>query len=210
MTASLPPNAAEPGPDRPTPVARSPIRTPHRAWFHACFALLAIVAALLLVLLVRQRPGWVESPLVGKSAPRLQGRDTLGQAFDTHSRRGQSIVLGFAAMDCLPSLDALAAWGSIRANLPDAARSCVVACCLRGSADAVNRFMQDAPATYPVLTSPARAVIQAYQVEGIPRTVLIGPDGRVARVYEGYRPDMVTQIGEAVRRLVAEYHPSDP
>ena len=45
---------------------------------------------------------------------------------------------------------------------------------------------------------------QAYAVEGIPQIVLIGKDGRVHVVYQGYREDLPPEIAAKIEALVSE------
>lgn len=201
MKPGRPPQTTEPAPAQTPDPSGTRLRSPHGPWFHAFFALLALVSAVLLGVLAWQRPGWVDSPLVGKSAPRVRGTDTQGRLFDTRDGRGRVVVLGFAAMDCKPSVDAMSAWGAVRAAMPDADRVCVAAVCLRGSRAQVDRFMRQAASPFPVLLDADRSVIEAYRVGGLPRTVLIRADGRVGRVYEGYHPNMVDRIVAEVGRL---------
>ena len=42
-----------------------------------------------------------------------------------------------------------------------------------------------------------------YGVEGIPHTVIVGPDGKVAWVKTGYSPDGASEAANAVKQLLA-------
>lgn len=204
MTAISPRDTTDPG----MPLGQGPghdaISRPRGLWFHIPLALLAVVSALLLYVLVSQRPGWVDSPLIGKPAPGLRGTDTHGRVFDSARHSGRVVIVGFAAMDCKPSLDAMAAWRRIQATLRDEQRVCIVALCWDGSRERINGFIKSADIRYSVLAGPNASAVRDYRVGAIPRTVMIRPDGHVGRVYEGYHPDMVDLICTEVRRLLSE------
>ncbi|MFM2142855.1 MAG: Redoxin, partial [Verrucomicrobiota bacterium] len=53
-----------------------------------------------------------------------------------------------------------------------------------------------------VVLDAYQRVGQQYSVEGIPHTVVISPEGKVAYVKTGYAPDGAEKIAEQVKKLV--------
>jgi hypothetical protein len=56
--------------------------------------------------------------------------------------------------------------------------------------------------TFPVAADPKRKVYSLFAVESIPRTYLIGRDGKVAYTRSGFFEEDVPQLQEAVSRLL--------
>jgi peroxiredoxin len=47
-----------------------------------------------------------------------------------------------------------------------------------------------------------QTVARQYGVEGIPHTVIVGPDGKIAWVKTGYSPDGDSEAAKAVEQLL--------
>lgn len=72
------------------------------------------------------------------------------------------------------------------------------------SKDAVTTFLATRGWQFEVVLDASQRVGQSFGVEGIPHTVIIGPDGKVAYVKTGYEPDGAKQVAETVRKLLGE------
>jgi peroxiredoxin len=69
-------------------------------------------------------------------------------------------------------------------------------------ADQVRQFRQARNWKLNVALDPNQKVGRLYNVDGIPHTVIVGPDGKVARVKTGYDPDNEKEVVEAVKKLL--------
>ena len=65
----------------------------------------------------------------------------------------------------------------------------------------VAEFVQELKPGYPVGIAP-RAMAQAYWFKGIPTTVVVGPDGKIARTFLGFHP--ATKFDKVLESLTAK------
>jgi peroxiredoxin len=128
------------------------------------------------------------SELEGKPAPnfKLEGLD--GKSISLADLKGKVIVLDFWATWCgpcrlsLPHLDKL-----YQAQKEKGLQ--VFALDQQEGKDEVEAFVKKTGLTVPVLLDSEGKVGNQYGVTGIPQTVVIGKDGKIARIFVGFDPD---------------------
>jgi peroxiredoxin len=67
----------------------------------------------------------------------------------------------------------------------------------------VKRFVETRGWKLTVALDAGQTVARQYGVEGIPHTVIIGPDGKIAWVKTGYSPEGDIETAAAVKQLLA-------
>lgn len=113
---------------------------------------------------------------VGKVAPTFATRDLDGGAVRLVSYRGKTVVLNFWASWCVPCRKEFPLLASA-ATKPDVV---VLGVVYNDSADNARAFMRDHGGTWPGLQDDG-AIAKAYRVgPGVPATIVIDPDGKVA------------------------------
>ncbi len=70
-------------------------------------------------------------------------------------------------------------------------------------AEQVKRFLETRGWQLAVAMDAGQTIARQYGVDGIPHTVIVGPDGKVAWVKTGYSPDGDTEAANAVKQLLA-------
>ncbi len=68
----------------------------------------------------------------------------------------------------------------------------------------VQQFWQRQGFTMPTLMDYDNTVAQAFEVEPIPHTVVIGPDGKIWKVHVGFNPGMVEVLKQETAQALAE------
>jgi len=145
--------------------------------------------------------GGQSSPLLKQDAKPFKLPLLGGGDFDLAQEKGKVIVLDFWATWCGPCvkslpgmIDEMAAFDSKKVRFIGVNQA--------EAKDAVKSFLDTRGWKLEVALDANQRVGQSFGVEGIPHTVIIGPDGKVAYVKTGYEPEGAKKIAETVRKLL--------
>ncbi len=148
------------------------------------------------------------SPAVGKEAEKFKLPLLTEGEFDLGAEQGKIVVLDFWATWCAPCvkslpglIEAVSAFPSDRVRLIGVNQS--------EPAEAVKRFIETRNWNLTVAMDADQKVAQKYGVTGIPHTVIVGPDGKIAWVKTGYSPDGATEAAAAIQKLLASAKPAE-
>ncbi len=146
--------------------------------------------------------GGESSPLTGKAAKAFKLPLLGGGEFDLAAEQGKVVVLDFWATWCGPCIKSLPALLEAMAALP-ADRVKLIGVNQSEPAEQVKRFLDARGWKLTVALDAGQNIGRQYGVEGIPHTVIVGPDGKIAWVKTGYSPDGAAEAANAVRQLLA-------
>ncbi len=138
------------------------------------------------------------SPLSGKEGPDFKLPMLEGADFALSNNRGKVVVLDFWATWCGPCVKSLPGLVEAMAEFP-ADKAILVTVNQGETKDQVKKFLEARGLKMAVAMDASQAVAKKYGVDGIPHTVVLAPDGKVAFVKTGYEPDGDKKIAEAVR-----------
>jgi thiol-disulfide isomerase/thioredoxin len=150
--------------------------------------------------------GGESSPSLGKEAKGFKLPLLGGGDFDLAKEKGKVVVLDFWATWCGPCIKALPGLIEALSALP-ADRVKLIGVNQSEPADQVKRFLETRGWKLTVALDAGQAVARQYGVEGIPHTVIIGPDGKVAWVKTGYSPDGAEEAAKAAMQLLTPTAP---
>lgn len=147
--------------------------------------------------------GGMPDSLEGKPAPAfslelLEGGKAVIPAASTNAT---VVMLDFWATWCGPCRQALPAVAKVAADYKDKG-VVFYAVNQQEQPDQIRKFMEKESIACPVALDTAGKVGSAYQVQGIPQTVLIGQDGTVQAVHIGLIPDLEKTLREQLDVLV--------
>lgn len=141
--------------------------------------------------------------LTGKPAPTFS-LELLGGGHATvpAGKLGETVVvLDFWASWCGPCRRSLPVLAKVAAEYKDKG-VVFYAINQQEQADDVRRFLEKEKIACAVAIDADGKVGQAYQVQGIPQTVLIGKDGTVQAVHVGMIPDLEKTLRDQIEKLL--------
>jgi thiol-disulfide isomerase/thioredoxin len=147
--------------------------------------------------------GGESSPLLNQEAKPFKLPLLGGGDFDLAAEKGKVIVLDFWATWCGPCVKSLPEMiDELSVFAPEKVR--FIGLNQAEGKDQVQRFLETRGWQFEVALDASQRVGQSFGVEGIPHTVIVGPDGKVAYVKTGYEPGGAKKIAEVVRKLLEE------
>jgi thiol-disulfide isomerase/thioredoxin len=149
------------------------------------------------------------SPLLGKDAALFTLPLLAGGDFDLASEKGHIVVLDFWASWCGPCVRSLPGLvDSVGAFPPDKVKLIGIN---QGEApDQVKHFLEARGLKLTVAMDADQGVGRKYGVDAIPRTIVVGPDGKVAWEQTGYDPDGEGAVADAIKKLLDPPPAADP
>ncbi|WP_395738919.1 TlpA family protein disulfide reductase [Prosthecobacter sp.] len=145
--------------------------------------------------------GGQSSPLLNQDAKPFKLPLLSGEEFDLSKEKGKVIVLDFWATWCGPCIKSLPGMIDEMAAL-DPKKVRFIGVNQAEDKDTVKTFLETRGWKFEVALDANQRVGQSFGVEGIPHTVVIGPDGKVAYVKTGYEPNGAKTIAEKVKKLL--------
>ena len=143
-----------------------------------------------------------DSPAPDFRGPRL---DAEGE-FALAGHRGEWLLVEFWASWCAPCWRALKTLQTVQNDWgPRGLR--VVTVSVDEDPEKAREFAARRAAGLMVVSDPRGDIADQYAVQGMPASFLIGPDGRLVAVFEGYRDDTERAIERA---LAAALHVAPP
>ncbi len=143
--------------------------------------------------------------LVGRRAPQITGKDLSGQDFSLKALRGRVVLLDFWAMWCGPCLVAMPHVQRVADRFVD--RPMTVVGINSDSPEQmaqVQRILQREGITFTQFVDADTSVSRAYQVMGIPHSVLIDKKGIIRHVHTGFSRHFEQEMAFQIEQLLAD------
>lgn len=141
---------------------------------------LGVVMLLLIVLLATRDPAsdrQVDSPLLGRPAPRIVGTNVRGdRPFDSATYDGRWLVVNFFATWCIPCVQEHPELVAFQQAQRDAGQANVISVVFEDDQESIDRFFDRNGGEWPVV-SAASTVVAEWGVRGVPESFVVDPSG---------------------------------
>jgi thiol-disulfide isomerase/thioredoxin len=137
--------------------------------------------------------------LQGKPAPQFSLQTVAGKDMTLASEKGNVVVLDFWATWCPPCRASLPHLQAIYEDKDLAAKGLkVYAVNLKEEKAKAKDYLEQNKLTFPVPLDKSGAVAGKYLVQGIPTTVVVARDGKIAKAFVGFGPDSEERLRSAI------------
>ncbi len=144
------------------------------------------------------------APGVRKPMPHFEYRDLSGATWKLDEQRGKVVLVNFWATWCPPC----------RRETPDLVKLSqqysqeefvIIGISLDDGTEQVHRFISQFDVPYPVVMPGENDALSA-QIQSLPTSILVDPEGRIARMYVG--AVSASQLRKDLQQLFGEFRPT--
>lgn len=132
--------------------------------------------------------------------------DTSGAMVRTADHVGRVVLVDFWATWCKPCEASFPFYDSLAKQYGDDG-FVVLAVSVDEDDEAVKSFLARKPVAFTVLRDPTGSVPERFDLQTMPTAVLLGRDGKVKHIHEGFRPGDEDKIKKLVEEALAESAP---
>jgi len=142
-------------------------------------------------------------PLLGKKAPKIALALVEGGKLKLKEHKGEHVVvLDFWATWCGPCRMAFPTLIEVTQSFEDQGVR-FYAINLRETSDQIKAYLKQTKFDLTVAMDPKGKIGNAYEAFGIPQTVVIGKDGTIQVIHQGYAPTLKEELTEELEALLA-------
>lgn len=160
----------------------------------------ALVSALLACLFLSAT---VNAADVSGEAPDFTLKSSKGANIKLSELRGQVVMVNFWASWCGPCRQEMPLLDDLYKKYKDYGFE-LLGINVDENRDAAEKLLKQLPVSFSVLFDPASSVVELYDVDAMPSTVLIDRDGNMRFLHRGYKPGYEKEYDAQVKELVLE------
>ena len=156
------------------------------------FALTTLVASL----------AWAAT--VSGPAPVFTLQSNKGQQVALAQLKGKVVMVNFWATWCVPCRQEMPHLQALYDRYNGLGFELLAVNVEKNNAEGARKWLEETPVTFPVLFDPENQVTKLYKVQTMPSTVIIGRNGTMRFIHQGYKPGYEGEYQTEVRALLRE------
>ena len=145
---------------------------------------------------------WAET--VSGPAPAFALQSNSGQQVSLAALKGKVVMVNFWATWCVPCRQEMPHLQALYERYNSLGFELLAVNVEKNNSDGARKWLQETPVTFPVLFDPENQVTKLYKVQTMPSTVIIGRDGTMRFMHNGYKPGYENDYQTQVRALLRE------
>ena len=141
---------------------------------------------------------------VSGPAPNFALQSNAGGQVSLASLKGKVVMVNFWATWCVPCRQEMPHLEALYQKYNSLGFELLAVNVEKNNAEGARRWLQETPVTFPVLFDSENQVTKLYKVQTMPSTVIIGRDGTMRFMHNGYKPGYENDYQTQVRALLRE------
>ena len=141
---------------------------------------------------------------VSGPAPNFTLQSNAGGQVSLASLKGKVVMVNFWATWCVPCRQEMPHLEALYEKYNSLGFELLAVNVEKNNAEGARKWLQETPVTFPVLFDPENQVTKLYKVQTMPSTVIIGRDGTMRFMHNGYKPGYENDYQTQVRALLRE------
>ena len=141
---------------------------------------------------------------VSGPAPNFSLQSNAGGQVSLASLKGKVVMVNFWATWCVPCRQEMPHLQALYQKYNSLGFELLAVNVEKNNAEGARKWLQETPVTFPVLFDPENQVTKLYKVQTMPSTVIIGRDGTMRFMHNGYKPGYENDYQTQVRALLRE------
>lgn len=169
--------------------------------FKKLFLSLSVICSFLI--LMQKEIGSNQKIEIGMSAPNFTLKSLEGERISLLDFKGKVVLLDFWATWCPPCRFSIPALIKIQKKFKEK-NFAVLGINIDENRKLVPRFVRRYKINYPVLYGGGERVMWDYGIRPIPTFFLLDTDGKIAKIYLGFYPNMEEEWEEEITQLLSK------
>ena len=141
---------------------------------------------------------------VSGPAPNFTLQSNAGGQVSLASLKGKVVMVNFWATWCVPCRQEMPHLEALYKKYNSLGFELLAVNVEKNNAEGARKWLQETPVTFPVLFDPENQVTKLYKVQTMPSTVIIGRDGTMRFMHNGYKPGYENDYQTQVLALLRE------
>jgi peroxiredoxin len=143
---------------------------------------------------------------IGDSIPKFAVKDTENKTFDTSELKGKLLFINFWATWCVPCVEEMPSFeNQVWLKHKDSPNFRMLAIARQETNEIIMPFVKEFKLTFPIAADSDRAIYNLFGNNGIPRSYIVGPEGKIIFQLVGFNSLLVKEMIALIDSEMAKF-----